>query len=398
MKHSRIALIGMGHSEVSRKSERPLANLILDACRSAIAQARLDATDVDGIVAVPDQPDGGTGIRDGIGNRDSPDAVRPAIVAECLGVKAAWLQSVQSTIVEAFISGAHAIAAGTARNVLVYRGLRNPPGRYGAKAQTHAEGPTQFIAPYGMEPHSAYALFAQRYLSRYGATREDLGALVVQSRANGLEWEHGYYARHKPEPLTIEEYLSARLVTTPFGLYDCDMPVDGAGAFLLTDADSAGDRVERPAYIRGMAANEFRSRTVFPTLEEAVGYGGIMAQRLWRNAGVVPGEVRTANVYDGFSIITPMWLEALGLYAPGTSLAAIRAGETARGGRLPVNTNGGNLGAGRMHGIPHLMESALQVTNAAGVRQVHGAEVSVAVVGGLAYTATHGAVVFSSRP
>jgi acetyl-CoA acetyltransferase len=256
-----------------------------------------------------------------------------------------------------------------------------------------ARGRSQFIAPYGLFAPGTYALHAQRYLAEFGGTREQLAAFAVQNRANGLLNEHGYWRQHRPEPLTIEEYMDSPMVSWPLCRHDCDIPVEGCGAFLVTSVERARDQVGRPAYILGTAAPTYRPRGVVLSLEEFHTAGAQLGRALWASAGLGVSEVDTANVYDGFSVLAPLWMEALGFCGRGEALPIIAAGRTAIGGELPLNTSGGNQGAGRMHGVPHLMEAAAQVMGRAGLRQLEGADVSIAVVGPL----HHGAgVVFAS--
>lgn len=386
-KKSAVAVVGMGHSKVYRRAEVPLIDLTREACELAISDAGIEAKQVDGILAQPETAYGAAASIDG------SDVVTPEMVERLLGIDPAWMDRTSRVIVHGFIGAAHAIAAGDCRFALVFRSMHNPIGQYGALEPDSSAGDDQFWAPYGLDYVGSFAFMAQRYLHKYGATREDLAKLAVQNRENGLRWEHGYWTQHRPERVTVDEVLSSRMIADPLSIYDCDIPVQGAAAFLLASADWAEAHSPHPAYVLG-AANDLDPPMNFVEIgyEAAMERSSRVGAHLWRNSGVLPGDVDVANLYDGFSIIAPLWMEALGIVPEGEALARISAGETAPGGPMPLNPNGGSQGAGRMHGLTHLMESALQVTGRAGIRQVPNAALSVATVGGMA---SAGGVVFS---
>jgi acetyl-CoA acetyltransferase len=384
-----VAVIGLGHSKVFRHADIPLGALAAEACLAAVADAGLQPSDIDGVSTDPEQP------FDGAGSADGTDLVSPQFIVAALGLETGWAQSVNGMVGHAFIEAVNAVAAGACSYALVFRALRNPAGRYGVTSPAAARGRSQFIAPYGLFAPGMYAHYGQRYFDTYGGGREQLATFAVQNRRNGLLNEHSYWRQQRPESLTIDDYMAAPMVSSPLCRYDCDIPLDGCGAFVLTTAERAAEHVERPAYILGTSSPIHRPRGIVPSLEDFHAAGAQLGRRLWASAGVGPGDVGVANLYDGFSILTPLWMEALGLCAEGEALAMIHAGHTTIDAELPLNTSGGNQGAGRMHGVPHLMEGALQVMRRAGTRQVDGADISLSVVGPL----HHGAgVVFCSSP
>ncbi len=387
MTTARVAVIGLGHSKVFRRASVPLGALAAEACRAAIADCGLQPGAIDGVATDPEQP------FDGAQSLDGVDIVTPEFIVAALGLETSWAARVDGMVGHTFVEAANAVAGGACKFALVFRALRNPPGRYGLTNPARVRGRSQFVAPYGLFAPGTYALHAQRYMAEFGGTREQLAAFAVQNRSNGLLNDHGYWAQHRPDPLTIQEYMASPMVSWPLCRYDCDIPVDGCGAFVLSSAERASDHVERPAYILGMAAPTYRPRGVVLSLDDFHEAGTRLGRALWTNAGLGPGDIDTADLYDGFSILTPLWLEALGFCGRGEGLSMIASGDTALGAGLPLNTSGGNQGAGRMHGVPHLMEAAAQVMGRAGPRQVEEANVSAAVVGPL----HHGAgVVFST--
>lgn len=374
----RAVISGVGHSRVHRRAEVPLGLLAADACRAAIADAGLAPADIDGVACAPRQPVPGQLV-----GYDGTDFVSSDYLARTLGLRTSWIENVNGFLINSLVAAVSAVAAGLCSHVLVCRSLHGPGGGYGHSDASDAAGGDQFSAPYGIFVPGIWAQQWQRYRSRYGTgSREQMAALVVQARHNGLLWEHGYWTQHKPEPLTREEYLAGRLVSTPLNIYDCDIPVHGAGAFVISRPDSA-DRARPAAYVRGLAPPRFAAGSVMTPwpLEQEQESGRDVAARLWRDSGLTPADVSLANLYDGFSFIAVQWLETLGFCGPGEGFDFIAGGRIALDGALPLNTSGGSLGAGRMHGVPHLMDAVLQVTGRAGPRQVRNANLALVTIG-----------------
>lgn len=370
---------GVGHSRVLRRAEVPLGLLALDACRAAIADAGLRAADIDGVTCAPRQPVAGE-----TAGYDGADYVSADFLAGALGLRTSWTENTGGFLINSLVAAVCAVGAGLCSHVLVCRSLRGPAGGYGHSDAADAAGEAQFTAPYGIFVPGTWAQQWQRYRELYHAgSREQMAPLVVQARRNGLLWEHGYWTQHKPEPLTREQYLAGRLVSTPLNIYDCDIPVHGAGAFIVSRPDRAGSLARPPAYVRGIAPSrvaEGRTKGPWP-LEQEQESGRDVAARLWRDSGLAPADVSLANLYDGFSFIAVQWLETLGFCGAGEGFDFIAGGRIALDGALPLNTSGGNLGAGRMHGVPHLMDAVLQVTGRSGPRQVAGASLAVVSIG-----------------
>ena len=196
----------------------------------------------------------------------------------------------------------------------------------------------------------------------------------MRNREYALKWEYGYWAQHGGKPLTIDDYLSARMISSPLGLLDCDIPVQAAGAFVVTTAERARDLKHRPAYVLG-ASNPFpASKRLMPSLDEYMDDGRHVARHLWKNAGIGPKDVDVANVYDGFSIQAPLWVEALGFCGEGEGFAYVASPP------IPLNTSSGNLGGGRIHGIGHIMDSVLQIQGRSGLRQAPKADICISLV------------------
>jgi acetyl-CoA acetyltransferase len=213
------------------------------------------------------------------------------------------------------------------------------------------------------------AMHCRRHMHLYGTTKEQLGWLAVNSRRNAALNPDAAYR----EPLTLEDYFSARLISDPFGLFDCDVPIDGSIALVVSAADYAADcntaiRVE--ALGGAPVGGSWDQRPDYPKMASVEA-----AAEMWHQTDLRPGDIDVAELYDGFTFLTLAWLEALGICVEGATRISLE-------GELPLNTYGGQLSAGRMHGYWILHEAVLQLRHQAGARQIAGAEVAVAAVGG----------------
>jgi acetyl-CoA acetyltransferase len=239
------------------------------------------------------------------------------------------------------------------------------------------------------------ALPHNEYLQRFGASRESMAAVVVEARKNGARIPWSFW---HDRPLTTDEYLSAPMLFDPVCRYDCDIPVDGVAAFVLTSAERAQDLPHRPVYVAGYASGTPTRRRLplhWP-LDDIVEVGAETAQRLWAHAGISVEEVDLPQVYDGFSLFVWLWLEVLGLCPRGEAHRFVEAGgiDSDCPGAIPALSGGGALGNGRMHGIPQMLECYLQLARRAGERQRD------ATIGLACHSSPHfgGAVAYSAEP
>jgi acetyl-CoA acetyltransferase len=260
------------------------------------------------------------------------------------------------------VAAAHALAAGTCKYVIAVRAHYNPVDR--KYSQTNAElagGPTQFTLPYGYGPAGTrFVLWLKRYMHEYGATRESLYEIVRAARRHARLNPLAVW-RDAPD-LSLDAYLSARMIHDPMCLLDSDMPVTAAGAIILTTAERAKDLPHRPAYVASFAnANK--------------------PMRLFESVGIKPSDVQVAQVYDGYSMLVWVALEKLGFCGAGEAHQFAAADRIGPGGSFPVNTFGGSLGEGRLHGMGHVREAVLQVMGRAGERQIRNLRYSLAHVG-----------------
>lgn len=369
----KVAIVGYAHSDIVRHSEYELGPLTLRTIREAIADSGLGIDDIDGFTTGALFPSsGGRAIVDGV------HTVTGEWVVDRLGVQPRWLCGFQGIgqISGAVIEAVEAIASGAADHVVLHRAMYNPPGRYHANPMTEAAGNDQWVAPHGYwGPIVQMALPYMEYLQRYGAKREDLGRLVVQAREAGskLPWSHWYQ-----RPITLDDYLDSRLVTDPMCVLDCDIPVTGVGAFVLTSAERARDLAHKPVYVAGYAQPRRMPTNGVPSwrLDDLVEGGAAGARILWENCGFGPDDVDVPQIYDGFTPFLWFWLEALGYCERGEAHQYALDPSISPG--FAFRTGGGAAGNGRMHGVPQMLEAYLQLAGRAGDRQLARAETAIA--------------------
>ena len=374
---SKTAIVGIGYSEITRKPGKPLGLLAVDACRAAIADAGLDPARIDGLATYPESPFAGAG------NRDGEDVVSVNWIMNHLALAPdlRWYAQIETGMIASpIIEAVNALIAGACDYVMVWRALHRPRPRASPGGSPRAAGDAQFLAPYGASSIVQTHAFAwQRYMHRYGATRAALAALALNSRRNANLNPRAFFFK---DPMSRDDYFNSRWIAEPLCLFDCDVPVDGCVALIVTTAERARDLANPPAYIAGYGQNTARRRTLlYYTLDDYMACGTSLAHKLWQSAGLGPHEMDAAQLYDGFNPSTLYWLEAAGFCAEGEGAAFVRDGRIALEGELPVNTFGGSLSEGRMHGMGHIAEAVRQVTDRAELRQIPGASAVCAIDG-----------------
>ncbi|MET0450259.1 MAG: thiolase family protein, partial [Mycobacterium sp.] len=252
-------------------------------------------------------------------------------------------------------------------------------GQYSAGGG-RATGFMEWRAPFGaMSAAQWIACNASHYMHRYGVGREALGAIAVTQRAGAARNPEALYR----DPLSMQEYYDARLITTPFGLYDCDVPCDGAVAVVVSAIETAADRPKPPILVDavGTAILERLSwdQDTLDVLPQSKG----SSAHVWTRTDLAPADVDVALLYDGFTFNALSWLEGFGFCGPGEATDFIDGGRTiALDGQLPLNPHGGQLSAGRLHGYGFVREAVLQLRGEADGRQVGGAQVAAVSAGG----------------
>lgn len=350
------AIVGVGYTGIDRRSRRSITSYALEAAIKAIDDAGLSRDQIDGYLGSPSAPNPSAVHADGA------DEVSAYLMVNRLGLRnLGWAADVSGMPLAMVVSGMQAIAAGDCRAVLGVRAVYNLPGRrYAASTAEQAFGEDQFWLPFGYGPGGTrFATELRRYFARSGATREDLFHVVEAARVHAGRNPLAYWSGQQ---LDLDTYLSGRMIADPLSLYDCDLPVCGAGAFVLTSAERAVSGPHRPAYVAGYA-NWTHSESIFDRV------------------GITPRDIQVAQVYDGYASFVYPWLEELGFCDRGDAWRFVNDRQTWLGGALPTNTFGGSLGEGRMHGIGHLNEAVLQVAGRAGARQVADVENCLVQVG-----------------
>jgi acetyl-CoA acetyltransferase len=383
----RACITGIGQSEVGRRLGRDPLALTLDACLAAIADAGLTRDRIDGLATYPGAFASAQGFS-GAGVTEVHDALR---------LRLDWYSGGPELPGQlgAVVNACAAVACGLANHVLCFRsvweataqgaggraGIGMGSGGEGPGAGFRASGPLEYLLPFRAYSAANWvAMLAQRHFHEYGTTREQMAWIALNARRNAAGNPRAIYR----EPLGLDAYLAARTISTPFCLYDCDVPVDGATAVIVSRRDEARG-LRRPPLGVEAVGTALRGRPSWDNFDDLT----TMALRdaaamLWERTDLRPRDVDVAELYDGFSFIAMAWLEALGFCGRGESGAFVAGGRRiALDGEIPLNTNGGQLSAGRLHGFGFLHEACVQLWGEGGERQVAGSpRVAVAAAGG----------------
>jgi acetyl-CoA acetyltransferase len=292
-------------------------------------------------------------------------------------------------------TAANALLAGMCKYAVVWRAMHNPKGTYQNLPGAQAAGPLQFTAPYGFGgPGQHMAVAYTRYLERHNQSRDKMVTLALAQRKHTQHNPHAYFYG---TPLTREDYFNSRMVAHPFCLFDCDIPVQGAVAIVMTTAERAKDLKPRPAYLASYGQRlHFEVAGRIGSLANYMEGGASSAKLAWERSGFSPKDVDVAQIYDGFSASVIYGLESYGFCKEGEALDFIQDGRIELDGDLPLNTFGGSLGTGRIHGLWHIIEGALQASGRAGSRQVK--DVNVSFVGASAPIVTGTTFIFVRDP
>ena len=269
---------------------------------------------------------------------------------------------------------AMAVASGVANYVVCYRALNARSefrmGGSGRPAPDQAE--FQYQAPYGyLAPPQQFAMAARAHMLEYGTTHQQLGQIAVQQRANAVDNERALMRK----PITLDDYFASRWVVEPFRLFDCCLETDGAVALLVTTPERARDLRKLPVSISAAAWGAGQTLYGDPLATRTA--AARMAPRLFEMAGVGPADIDVAELYDCFTYSVVVQLEDYGFCAKGEGGPFAASGALAKDGALPVNTHGGFLSEGYVHGLNHVCEAVSQLRGEAGVRQVEGAELAL---------------------
>ncbi len=362
---SRVIVSGIGLSDTGRGLDRNGLDLALDAAIAAITDAGLQRSDVDGLASMP------------FGDRP------PELIADALGLSLNWMGGANSGAqLGVLMNAAMAIASGLCRHVLVYRSVRQLGGILGSAsgALPEPEGPWEWHVPF--HEYSAVnlmAMQARRHMHQYGTSKEQLGWIALTCRAHAALNDKAVLR----SPMTMDDYLDAPMISEPLSRLDCDLPIDGAVGLVLSSADYATACPNPAVRVEAVGCANHDTHGWEPRLDFPAMAARDAAAQMWARTDLKPVDVDVAELYDGFSVLTLSWLEALEFCGEGESGDYVDGGDRiGLGGELPLNTYGGQLSAGRLHGFWLFHEAVLQLRGQAGLRQVPGAQVAVTSAGG----------------
>ncbi len=371
----KVALTGIGMSPIGRRLMEPPLSLTVQACEAAIADAGLTFADIDGLSTYPGAINVGGFGEGGV-----------TALEAALGIRPVWHNGAMETFGPggSVIAAMLAVAGGLARHVLCFRTLweatHNELMKQG-KVTPSMGRIAGWTFPFGATSAAhTLAMNAQRHFHRYGTTKETLGWIALNQRANAELNPTAVYRT----PMTMDDYLSARPITTPFGLYDCDVPCDGAIAVIVSAVDAARDLAKPPVLVEAVGTQIIEridwDQSTLTHEPQVLG----QAAHVWTRTSLRPTDVDVAELYDGFTMNCLSWIEALGFCGIGEAKDFLDGGKNiARDGLLPLNTHGGQLSHGRTHGMGLLHEASSQLRGEAGDRQVADARVGVVSSGGL---------------
>jgi acetyl-CoA acetyltransferase len=366
----RSIISGIGQSDVGRRLGRTDLDLTVQASLAAIADAGLTREDIDGLATYPGMG-AGTG---GFAGPSSPE------VQDALRLRLNWHDGGGEgpAQIRAVIAACLAVGAGLARHVLVYRtvsestaqgeGGRKGIGGAGGSGTPRFSGFLQWSLPFGAVSAANWlAVVAQRRVHDFGLTREQLAQIALNGRRNAALNPIAVYR----DPLSMEDYLAARMISTPLCLYDCDAPCDGSTAVVVSHVDYAPDAPKVPCHVNAVGT-ALRGRPSWDQFDDLTTMAARdAAASMWERTELQPSDVDVAQLYDGFSILAMVWLEALGFCGRGESGPFVEGGQRiARDGSLPLNTAGGQLSGGRLHGFGLLHEACVQLRGEGGDRQI----------------------------
>jgi len=356
------AVVGIGATDFSKSSGRSELRLAVEACVAACEDAGVDPSRVNGLSTFTMENNTENEVMRSLGIQELTHFSRIHFGggAPCATVQYA----------------AMAVNEGVADYVLCYRAFNERSGRrFGSGVQDQPAGATTeqaqyaWTSPYGLlTPASWVAMFATRIMHEFGVTSEDFGRVAVADRAHAATNPAAHFYNR---PITLEEHQASRWIVEPLHLLDCCQETDGGQAILVTTLERARDLKQKPVVIsaaaQGMADQQQMMRSYFRDSLVGLPEMATCARQLWETSGLGPDDIRTAVIYDHFTPFVLPQLEEFGFCGRGEAKDFIAEGNIDLGGRLPVNTHGGQLGEAYLHGMNGIAE---------GVRQVRGSAVN----------------------
>jgi acetyl-CoA acetyltransferase len=365
MLSGKAAIVGIGATDFSKDSGRSELRLAAEAVLDALDDAGLSPADVDGLTTftMDSNTEVAVARAAGIGELKFFSKIHYGGGAACATVQQA----------------AMAVATGVADVVVAYRAFNERSGMRFGQVQTRLVGDggaqadsttadNAFSYPHGLStPAAQVAMIAQRYMHMSGATSRDFGVISVADRKHAAKNPKAYFYE---KPITIEDHQNSRWIAEPLRLLDCCQETDGAVAIVVTSVERARDLKQRPAIIeaasQGSSPDQYTMVSYYRP-ELGLPEMGVVGRQLWDQSGLKPTDIQTAILYDHFTPFTLIQLEELGFCGRGEAKDFIADGAIEVGGRLPINTHGGQLGEAYIHGMNGIAE---------GVRQLRGTSVN----------------------
>ncbi len=365
----KAAIAGIGATDFSKDSGRSELRLAAEAVKAALDDAGLTPDDVDGLVTFTMD----TNIEIAVARAlDIPELKFFSRIHYGGGAAAATVQQ-----------AAMAVATGVADVVVAYRAFNERSGmRFGQVNtalvdQVNASGVDySFSYPHGMgTPAGTVAMMARRYMHETGATSEDFGRIAVADRAHAANNPNAFFYG---KPITLEDHQASRMIADPLHLLDCCQESDGGVAIVITSPERAKDLKQRPVRIlaaaQGSARDQYTMMSYYRQELAAIPEMGLVGDQLWEQSGLRAQDMDMAVLYDHFTPYVLMQLEDLGFCPRGEAKDFVREpGALEVGGRLPINTHGGQLGEAYVHGMNGITEGVRQLRGQS-YNQVDGAE------------------------
>jgi acetyl-CoA acetyltransferase len=367
----KACIVGIGETDYTRGSGKTTLRLVLEASVNAMKDAGLTAKDIDGFVL------------------PGPFVWQEALAAN-LGIEnlrySTMVQMGGASPVTALQSAAMAVATGVATHVLVPFGWNGfsqarvsrregPQPAEAPRENAMSQAVRNFYAPYGaLAPVQYYAWLATRHQALYGTTEQDMGQIALTCRANA---QHNPKAYMKDRPLSMEQYLRSTPMASPFKVLDCCLETDGACAVIVTSPERAKDLPHDPVYIMGIAEGHPYPADDIPNRDDVFEIGlSFAAPHAFQMAGVGPKDVDFAQIYDCFTYVVMLQLEAAGFCERGGAGEFVRDGRIAIDGELPINTHGGLHSEAHVWGHNHVVEATRQLRHQADL-QVKDCEIGI---------------------
>lgn len=380
------AIVGIGYTKYSTNSGRPVLSLATEACRKAMEDAGLGKNEIDGVLTF------------NIGDSVSAGAVATSLALKSINYSCEWYSggTAPSALVE--LAGL-LVNSKKCSAVLIFRAMNGRSSfRLGGTGwENKANDIWQYRMPYGyFTPAETMAMWCRRHMITYGTTSEHLGAIAINQRSNAVINENAM----KRKAITIDDYLAAKMICDPLRLLDICLESDGACAIIVTHGDRAKDCSRKPVYIKASAwvgSSEVGCDWADYFLREDMteNFAAHLGEKLYKESGLAPRDIDVAEIYDCFTHAVLMGLEGLGFCKKGEGGPFAASGAICLNGKIPVNTNGGMLSEGYIHGMNTIIEAVKQLRDDCGPLQVKGAKNAIVTSG--AFTEGSGLILSSEK-